>query len=314
MAEGKTFKVFGSPVPRGYVYAGAGVVGIAVIYGWRKNKQQSVANASAPSTPSAVPAASGGDPYPPDGTSGNPGDPNSTDPATGQTYGDEGQFSSGYGAMSDLGYGSGGYYGGGGGYYPPGVTGGTTYTDNAQWSQAAESYLTETVGADPNTVAAALGKYITGQPVSDAQVSVIEQAIAFGGYPPVEGPAGFPPSFHTASPPGTPPPHGGKPPAGHPGKPGTAPGPVTARTSASDLTVSWPAVGGSTHYQVVVAGPKDGTKAAPVVTATHAVFSIATAGTNGAVRVRAGNSAGWGPWSATRTFRFAAASRIPSRK
>jgi hypothetical protein len=286
-------------VPRGYVYAGGAVVGAAVIYGLRKNKQQGAANASAPSAPAG---ASSGDPYPADGSSGDPVDPYSTDPATGQTYGDEGQFASGSGQMTDLGY--------GGGYYPPGVAGGgVTYTTNAQWSQAAEAYLTNTVSADPATVAAALGKYITGQPVTEAQVSVIEQAIAFGGQPPVEGPGGYPPSFHPASSGGgTGTPGTGKPPA----PPKTAPDPVSVSAGNGAVLFSWPAVGGAAKYQVDVTGTKNSQLASPTVTATHASINL-PAGEH-LVKVRAGNAAGWGPYGAVKTFTVPGTGIGPLRK
>jgi hypothetical protein len=86
----------------------------------------------------------------------------------------------------------------GGGQYPSGTGGIGGYTSNAAWSQAAESYLVNTTGADANTVGNALGKYITGGSVTSDQMAIINQAIAFVGYPPVAGPNGFPPSIQTA--------------------------------------------------------------------------------------------------------------------
>jgi hypothetical protein len=194
-----TVNLFGSQVKKGYVIAGGLVVAAAVFYGWRKNKQQSASNTSASSVPSAASSASSGDQYPADGSSGNPSDPNSTDPATGQTYGDEGQFSGGYGTPGGAYAGSYGY----GGYYAGTAASQTAYTTNGQWAQAAEDYLTTTVGADATTVAAALGKYITGQALTADQVSVVEEAIAFGGYPPVNGTDGYPPSIRTSAAPGS---------------------------------------------------------------------------------------------------------------
>lgn len=147
-------------------------------------------------SPPVTPIAGGasGDPYPWDGTTGNPSDPNSMDPVTGVTYGDE-----------QSGYGGGGYYGGGsgGGYYGGGGSGGSgsggqQYATNAQWAQAAESYLSGQMGENPTQVGAAIGHYITGQPLDPAQVSLVEQAIAFTGQPPVAGPGGNPPGYVTA--------------------------------------------------------------------------------------------------------------------
>lgn len=83
------------------------------------------------------------------------------------------------------------------GSYPQG------YVTNGQWAQAAEAYLTS-IGADPTTVGLALGKYLTGQTVTTAQQDVIDQAIAFANYPPVNGPGGYPPNIRLHAP--TPPP------------------------------------------------------------------------------------------------------------
>lgn len=204
----KEINLFGSKVKRGYVIAGGVVVVAAVFYGWRKNKQGAASNTSAPSTSSAPTAGSGGGSYPPDGTTGNPSDPYSTDPSSGMTYGDEGQFSTAYG--SGFGSGYGGYdpysgYGSGGGFYPGSTGGIPAYTTNGQWSQAAEDYLVQTVGGNANTIAAALGKYVNGQALTSDQMSVIEQAIAFVGYPPQNGPEGYPPHMKSQA---TPPPPG----------------------------------------------------------------------------------------------------------
>lgn len=100
---------------------------------------------------------------------------------------------------------SGGYspytYGGGGS--PLGLTTGTTpvvttaaFATNAAWAQAAESYLGSN-GAD--ATAAALSKYIAGQAITTAQQTVVEEAIAAEGYPPVSGSAGYPPSMNVTS-------------------------------------------------------------------------------------------------------------------
>jgi len=93
------------------------------------------------------------------------------------------------------------------------------------------------------------------------------------------------------------------------GTPQTGPDPVTASASGSDLTVSWPAVGGATQYEVLVSGPEGSVKSDVKVTQTHAVFSSATTGTNGSVKVRAGNAAGYGPWSASKTWAFPTAKK-----
>lgn len=208
-------------VPKTAAYAGVAVVVVLVIVYYRS---QSSSSGSGSSTAAA---GSGSDPYPPDGTTGDPADPNSTDPTTGQTYGDEGI---GSGAAADA-YGLGGAYGSypqDGGLYPwDGTTGnpsdpysmdpstGVTYGDeggqgtgapggppfgtNAEWSQYAENYLTSTVGEDAGTVSSALGAYTEGQPVTPAQKNIIDQAVAFAGNPPVTGAGGYPPSIRLQS-------------------------------------------------------------------------------------------------------------------
>lgn len=218
------------------------VGGLAAVVYYRSRKSAAAANAATTATPAAAAANSGygagysSDPYPPDGTQGNPSDPYSTDPSTGMTYGDE-QASQ---------YGSSGAFGGYGGYGYGGGGGGNTYgtggqfTTNAEWSQYVEQYLTGQEGLDPNTVGNAIGKYITGQGVTADQQTVIEQAIAIGGYPPVNGPAGYPPSIQLVK--------------------GTGPGPGSSSVQGlkaadvrfDNITVTWRAAKGATSYSVEV--------------------------------------------------------------
>lgn len=68
-----------------------------------------------------------------------------------------------------------------------------SFSNNAEWAQYCESSMGSN-GAD--AIAAALGKYITGGAVSATQVTTIDEAIAIGGYPPVQGPGGKPPSIN----------------------------------------------------------------------------------------------------------------------
>lgn len=93
---------------------------------------------------------------------------------------------------------SGGNSGGGGGGYPQN----TGFTNNGQWAQAAIQYMQgQGLIEDPSQLSAALGKYLAGQPAGDANTkSLIEQAIAFQGYPPLAGPNGYPPSINTGNP------------------------------------------------------------------------------------------------------------------
>lgn len=103
---------------------------------------------------------------------------------------------------SGLGGGGGGlsgyYYGPGGAVQatPPGPQ---NFADNAEWAQYVEAYLTTSLGGDPATVGNAIGKYLTGQPVTSDQVAIITEAIAYGGQPPQSGPGGDPPAINTAA-------------------------------------------------------------------------------------------------------------------
>jgi PASTA domain len=192
MAFADTFKG-----KKGKIFLVGGAVGLAAFLWWRHQQNASQAATGTTQTASQTAAGTtgtGSDPYPPDGTTGNPSDPYSTDPSTGMTYGDE-QLGYGGGGGGYGGYGGG--YGGGG--YPPSPGGGPGpggFTNNAEWAQYAEQQLSF---ADPNSLSAALGKYLTGQPVDSSQANLIDQAIAIAGYPPVSGPGGFPPSIHQGS-------------------------------------------------------------------------------------------------------------------
>ena len=86
-----------------------------------------------------------------------------------------------------------------GGYTDP-YSSTTGYTSNSQWSQAAQEYLTNYDGGDAATIGAALGAYLTGSYVTPAQVTIIEQAIAFEGAAPQPGTNGYPPSLNTTPP------------------------------------------------------------------------------------------------------------------
>jgi hypothetical protein len=74
-------------------------------------------------------------------------------------------------------------------------TGPGTFTSNGQWTQYVTDYLVNTLGLPASNVSAALGAYIEGHPVTDAQISIIDQAIAAGDKPPVPGVNGNPPGF-----------------------------------------------------------------------------------------------------------------------
>jgi len=205
----KTISIGGKKIPRNTAIAGAVIAAVVIAAAVHRSRKAAGSSGA---------AAAGS--YPPDGTVGNPADLYSTDPATGQTYGDE-QAGAGYGGAAGTdaqGYPLGSpadlawqnSLGGAGGYvaYPvTGTSGGPPFTDNGQWAQYVEQYFTGTLGAAPGPIADALGKYLSGEPVTPAQQSLIEQAIAFAQRPPVAGTNGMPPSINiTAHHPPPPPP------------------------------------------------------------------------------------------------------------
>lgn len=128
------------------------------------------------------------------------------DPATGYVYGTPEDLAA-LAAQNNTAVGPvGGTSSGGSASIPPGGTGTTGYASNGDWSQAVIQYMTDNnLVEDPSQLSAALGKYLTGafiDPNDTNTVSLIDQAIAVKGYPPVAGPHGFPPAINTH--PGTP--------------------------------------------------------------------------------------------------------------
>jgi PASTA domain len=142
--------------------------------------------------------------------------------AAADQYGYGSQYGYGTGASSQYGYGAYTYepygygfgpyglgsYGGGGsggsyygyGYYGAGVgvQVPTQASTNAQWTQAAVSALTPQ-GYTGQQVLGALAPYLAGQPLTQDQINVVQAAIAVEGYPPVDGPGGFPPAYKPSS-------------------------------------------------------------------------------------------------------------------
>jgi hypothetical protein len=177
--EGTVKTPFGPMKKKTVAIAGVGAGGVIIIV-WYRSKQSAAAAPTA--TPTTI--------TDPDGNVCA-----ALNPATGFCPGTPGDIQA-----SNVAYGynqSGTYqqaFTGGYGGYPPSPG---QFTTNGQWAQFVEQYLVDSAGADATTVAAALGKYITGQPMTADQISIAQQAIAFGGYPPVSGPNGNPPGFIT---------------------------------------------------------------------------------------------------------------------
>lgn len=236
------------PLPKPLVFVGLGGVGIAIVIYYRNKKNQA----------SQQPAATSTDQYPPDGTVGDPTDPYSTDPATGQTYGDEAVGSGGtFGAFGGLGGtgGSGwdpntGLYTDpngntctnpdGSGYCPGSSGGGPPFSTNQAWASYAEQQLADSTSGSPGALAAALGLYLAGQEVDPAQVTLIYEAQGVAGPVPVAGPGGYPPNIKTN---------------GHKGGGQLADNPVKglkaeARYTQADLR--WEPSNHATSYRVIV--------------------------------------------------------------
>lgn len=212
----------GVPKPALYV-SGAVAVGIL---GYAYYKKRSGASATPASTATPL-------------------DPN-IDPATGIPYADEfggGTGSTGYSGLGIYDPSTGATFGTG---YGTGTV--TQVSSNAAWAQAAEAYLSQVAGYDPNTVAIALGRGLTGQYLTPDQLNIWNAATGFEGYPPQP----VPPLVTT-------------PPAGQGGGGGSATGagPVTGlhvvKTFRNSVTVGWHPLTGAKGYIVDVSGGPHGT-------------------------------------------------------
>lgn len=231
-----TVKILGNNVPKPVAIGGAIAAGAIGIYFYRNKKQETDAIAAAGSS--------------------------EIDPATGYPYGSAEDAAaldsqSNYQMPLNSGYGYGGYAGGsGGGVFGTGQPG--SFTSNAEWAQYVEAYEENNLGADAVIVGNAIGKYLTGQPLTTDQVGVVQSAIAIGGYPPVNGPNGNPPSYVTAGTSGgttNPPPTDNPPPP--PGNTGVSQAkPITglkivAKTKTS-VTIAWNATSAPQGYNYML--------------------------------------------------------------
>lgn len=188
---------FGPVKKKTAAYAGAGGVFLVLAVWWYRQRKAAQSASSAASS----------------GAAGMVTDPagntcSAINPATGYCPGtvEDQQAMGGAAALggpydtSGLGGGglSGYYYGSGGAtaVTPPGPG---NFADNAEWAQYVESYMIGTLNGDPAATGNAIGKYLTGQPVTADQQNIIQEAIAYGGQPPAAGAGGYPPSIKTAT-------------------------------------------------------------------------------------------------------------------
>lgn len=168
---------------------GGGVAVLIVAYSYSKAKKQAAntaANAASSTDPNAI-------------------DPNAIDPNTGIPYGQEG-FGGFLNGATGVTPGSYGYIGQNGTVLGGlGTVAGQLPGTNAQWFQAAETYMVGQ-GYDPLATGAALGKYLAGQPLTSDQMTLVQTAIGAEGNPPTSVP---PP--HVAPPAGQTPPVAARP-------------------------------------------------------------------------------------------------------
>jgi hypothetical protein len=118
---------------------------------------------------------------------------------SGASASSNGTWEYGYG---EYGY---GYYNSATGAYEGGASGsgtptptGAVPTTNSEWVTVAVSDLAAE-GTSASTASAALGAYILGQPLTPAQITIVQSAIGLAGDPPQEGTGGYPPSYKSAS-------------------------------------------------------------------------------------------------------------------
>ena len=192
--------------PKKLVVGGLLVVGTAVVIYYARSKKAAAAPAA------ATPA----DQYPADGTSGNPSDLYSTDPATGQTYGDELAGSGGMLGAFGSGAASGQYYDPATGAYdltapygtqpvtqPFQTPGGPPFSANSAWADwVIQELAVQNTSIDTGALTDALGVYLAGQVPTAAQKTLIFDATAIAGNPPVAGAGGYPPNVKAPAQPG----------------------------------------------------------------------------------------------------------------
>jgi hypothetical protein len=176
-------------LPRwGQVAVAAG--GIGVVYFAYKNHKSSTASTPASTTSGAMTTAPGTITDP---TTGQTYADTALDPITGQTYemeitdyGSVNEADSIYeqsGNLNGFSYENGTLTGTAYSSTSGSAQTGANYANNAQWSQAAQQGLTE-IGYNATDVAAALGDYLNGIPLSSDYVSIVQTALAEYGNPP----------------------------------------------------------------------------------------------------------------------------------
>lgn len=189
--------------------------------------------------------------------------------------------------------------GGGGSSIP---NGGTGYATNGAWSQGVIDYMLHNgLVEDPTALSAALGVYLTGSYATDAQIALIQQAIAVQGYPPVSGSTGYPPSINRNPPQGgkdTPPPANNPPPVNNDP---TLPAPTGLHVTSVDqhgASLDWDPVPGAIGYKTYIGKTQVGN----TVTYSNAYVYNLKPGTKYSVIVYPVNKSNRNGWWSTVTF------------
>jgi hypothetical protein len=211
MVMADTISIAGKAIPKNAVLIGGAAAVSVIIYAyWKKSSGGNSSNAAVTADPSA-----------------------GIDPSTGQPYADEfgaGMNYSGFGFNDPVTGATIGAYG---------TQTITQVTTNAQWAQAAQAYLVQQ-GYDPMKVSAAIGKVLSGQPITADEAAIWAAAVGYEGEPPM-----YVPPLNTSVP-------GGQ----NTGTTIKAPSGlhVTAR-GKNDIHLAWSAVTGATKgYHVYING------------------------------------------------------------
>lgn len=203
-----------------------------------------------------------------------------------------------YGA--DIGSGSGGYYATPSAASSSVVDDGTpVISTNAQWTQAAVEALSN-IGFDPQTVSTALGKYLTGSPLTTGEKTIVQTAKGMIGNEPQSAP-----TMTGVAPPPAPSAVGL-----------VAPKHVTyERTGSNFIVLKWSAVPGAKSYEVDFRWPDGKGRVEPSSADLVETFVGLTPGKTYRFKVRAVNSRGVrGPWSAVEAITTKAAPRTTTTK
>lgn len=211
---------------------------------------------------------------------------NEIDPATGFPYGTT-EDAQALAAQNNYATVGGGSSGGGASSMPPSNL---SFSNNGQWTQAAiQTMEADGSATDPSALSAALGKYISGQyiAVGSAEDSLVTQAIAHVGMPPVAGPNGYPPNFNRTPLSTT---------------VGQVGGLHAIRVSSNEIALAWNAVNNANGYDLSWRDGHGRTASATSLGNNYVMSNLPRSERYTVqVRAKASNNGTPGPWSAAFT-------------